>query len=401
MTLMHPTPMFTVIPPSAWPARPAPWHFSLLKEIEACPRQWALSTATFSELWDGSGYPPAVNTRALTGQVIHAAIRSVCVALGDAGCRQARDASAIEVLRTMGGFTVILRETINLIVDRHRSNPRLRDTLERVQSDLLQEIPTMRQQVQQHLHRLSLMPRQAPGSGAPLGGALGFGSYHELRLRAQSLAFVGIVDLLQIEDGQCTIWEFKTGAPDERHEEQLRTYALLWAEDKNRNPHGIPVHRMMLSYSHHAQELQPPNPTDLAMLRAELVKRIDDATGAIDENPPKAHPAPEQCRFCDVRQLCPEYWVARATWQQGDGNAWGDVEVRIGASRGPRSWDAVVLVAWGVQKGATVVLVLAHASSGASLREGMHVRLLNVRQTEVDGVITMGISTVTEIFSID
>jgi CRISPR/Cas system-associated exonuclease Cas4 (RecB family) len=398
---MPPTPMFTIIEPKAWPAPPSAWHFSLLKEIETCPRQWALSAAAFPDLWDGSGYPPAVNTKALTGQVIHATISRVCVALAHAGCKQAGDANAVEALRTMGGFTAILRETIDRIIDRHRTNPRLCHTIERVRNDLLQEIPTMRQQVQRHLHRVTLMPRRPSATGAPGGGSLREGSYHELHLRAESLGFIGIVDLLQIESGQCTIWEFKTGAPDDRHTEQLRTYALLWAEDKNRNPDGIPVRRMMLSYNHHVQELQPSDPSGLLALRAELAKRISAAASAIRDDPPQAHPDPERCRFCDVRQLCPEYWAARATWHEDEGREWGDVEARIGASRGPRSWDAVVIVATGIPKGTPVVLVLAHTSSGASLCNGMQVRLLNVRQAEIDGAITIGISTVTEIFSID
>ena len=393
--------MFTVINPKSWPTPPVSWNFSLLKEIETCPRQWALSAAAYPELWGGLGYPPANNPRALAGQAIHAAVSNVCAALSDAGCTEAFDVRAVGVLRKMGGFTEILGGTIDRIVDRHRANPRLRDSIERLRSDLRQEIPAMRQQVQRHLNRVSLIPRRPHATGIPNVGALREGSYHELRLRSEGLAFTGIVDLLQIENGQCTIWEFKTGVPDNQHAEQLRTYALLWAEDKTRNPNGTPVGRMILSYDHQVQELYSPDAAALATLGAGLSSRIKAAVSEISDHPPKAHPAPEYCRFCNVRQLCPEYWAARATWQQDEGSAWVDVEVRIGASRGPRSWDAIVLAGTGHPKGTSVALLLAHASSDVSLQEGKQVRMLNVRQGEADGVPTIGISSVTEIFGLD
>ncbi|MGD0779140.1 MAG: PD-(D/E)XK nuclease family protein [Candidatus Solibacter sp.] len=391
--------MFTVITPKAWPAPPAPWHFSVLKEIEACPRRWALSAAAFPDVWEGVGYPPAVNSKALAGQVIHAVVSLACVALADAGCSRLRDAAAVEVLRRMGGFTNVLRQTIDRIIDRHRKNPRLRYSLDHVRNDLLQEIPAMRQQVQQHLQRVTLIPRRSPVTGRG-GGPLREGSYHELRLRAEDLDFVGIIDLLQLEDGHCTIWEFKTGAPDERHTEQLRTYGLLWASDKNRNPDGLPVHRLVLSYDHHVQELRPADTGMMATVLADLHKRVLAAAATIRDHPPVARPSPEHCRFCDVRHLCPEYWAALTTWREDERSAWVDVELRVGTARGPRSWDAHLLVAPGRTQETPVVLVVAHTSSTASLSAGLHARLLNVRQSEADGVPIIAISALTEIFSI-
>ena len=97
--------MFTVINPKSWPTPPVSWNFSLLKEIETCPRQWALSAAAYPELWGGLGDPPANNPRALAGQAIHAAVSNVCAALSDAGCTEAFDVRAVGVLRKMGGFT--------------------------------------------------------------------------------------------------------------------------------------------------------------------------------------------------------------------------------------------------------------------------------------------------------
>src|SRR4051794_21748091 len=105
--------MFTITAPKAWPEPPSPWYFSVLMQIERCPRRWALSSAAFPELWDGKGFPPALNSRALAGQVIHDVIGIVSLAMADAGCSHARDAAAVDVLRKMGGFNVLLRDSID------------------------------------------------------------------------------------------------------------------------------------------------------------------------------------------------------------------------------------------------------------------------------------------------
>lgn len=388
--------MFTITSPRAWPAPPSPWNFSVLKEVEACPRRWALSSAAFPELWDGAGYPSAVNAKALAGQVIHAVVGQVSLAIADAGCSHVRDPTAIEVLRKMGGFSLLLRTAIDGIIERQRTNPRVQDTLELLRNDLLQEMPGMRQQIQQHLQHIILIGRRSVSFGG--GGPLGEGSYHELRLHAELLDFVGIIDLLQIAQGHCTIWEFKTGLPDDRHLEQLRTYALLWTEDKHRNPNQMPIRRLVLSYGQNVNELAPPDANGLAALRTQLHDRIRNAIASVSSEPPVARPSTDNCKFCGVRHLCAEYWAALPTWQEDDRQGWIDLEVRVGAVRGPRSWDAHVIVGGGNDKGTPVVLIMANTSPAGPVDEGMQVRLLNVRQNVVDGMTLIAISAFSEIF---
>lgn len=388
--------MFTITAPKTWPAPPSLWTFSLLKQVEDCPRRWALAAAAFPELWDGAGYPRALNAKALAGQIIHSVVGQVSLAIADAGCSHVRDAAAIDVLRKMGGFSLLLRAAINGVIERHRTNPRVRDTLELLRKELVQDMPAMRQQIQQHLQWVTLVERRSTGLGGR--GPLGEGSYHELWLRAELLDFVGIIDLLQIAHGECTIWEFKTGRPDDRHVEQLRTYALLWTEDKHRNPNQLPIGRLVLSYGQDLKELVPPDANGLAALRTQLHDRIRDAIALVSRDPPIARPSTDHCTFCDVRHLCAEYWAALPTWQEYDRQGWIDVEVLVGAVRGPRSWDADVIVGGGNEKGPPVVLIMASTSPARLLEEGMQVRLLNIRQSFVDGMTLIAISAFSEIF---
>ena len=46
-----------------WPEPPKFWSFSSLREAKACPRRYALSRATYSEIWDKRGYPDRVGDR--------------------------------------------------------------------------------------------------------------------------------------------------------------------------------------------------------------------------------------------------------------------------------------------------------------------------------------------------
>ncbi len=390
--------MFTITLPKAWPGVPSPWNFSALHEIEDCPRRWALSSAAFPELWDGHGYPPALNARALAGQIIHAVVGMVSLALADAGCPHVGDAAAVDVLRKMGGFTLLLREEIDRTIDRHRTNPRAKPIIDQLRDDLLKEMPAMRQQIQQHLWRVNLIVRRAPALSGK--GPLGEGSYNELRLRAETLDFVGVVDLLQIAHGRCTIWEFKTGLPDDRHAEQARTYALLWMEDNRRNPNHLPIQQLVLSYGRDVRELAPPDASGFVTIRSQLQERVVRAAGSIRSDPPIARPSPDHCRFCDVRHLCADYWATLPTWRDDGTQSWIDLELRVGSVRGPRSWDADLLVAVGNPKRTPVVVTMANASPGRSLTEGTHVRLLNVRQNVVDDVALIAISAFSEIFII-
>ena len=49
-------------PPDTWPEPPREMSVSSLRAIESCPRRWALSTASYPNLWRGIGYPAADST---------------------------------------------------------------------------------------------------------------------------------------------------------------------------------------------------------------------------------------------------------------------------------------------------------------------------------------------------
>ena len=90
--------------PLHWPEPPTTWSFSVLQQVEACPRRWALSAAPYAGVWKGRGYPPMPNSKALCGQVVHNCLGVLAKAFTNAQCSNTRDdGTAVGVLRSLGG----------------------------------------------------------------------------------------------------------------------------------------------------------------------------------------------------------------------------------------------------------------------------------------------------------
>ena len=92
----------------------------------------------------------------------------------------------------------------------------------------------MREEVQHYLHRMALAPRTRSGSGSGGEGpryTRSVGSHPEATLQADDLRLWGRVDLLTVGHAKVDITDYKTGAENESHLDQLRFYAVLWDQD--------------------------------------------------------------------------------------------------------------------------------------------------------------------------
>lgn len=358
---------------------------SALGEIEACPRRWALTSADYPDLWDRRGYPPRLFIASLTGSVVHLALETVTKALVRGGCTSVEDAGAVLVMRGLGGYTKLINDCVQRILNRFADNPRAAPILEVALRSLRSRIPEMRAEAQSLLGRVKLH-----GGVAPLGAAistkdsrrtpLGPGTYPELELHAPCIGWRGTADLLTISDSTCEIVDFKTGAPGEAHQFQVRVYALLWSRDSELNPTARAIDRLTLSYRAGDVRVDPPNPTDLDALERELLDRRQAALKALRANPPEARPGVENCRYCAVRHLCEEYWqpaTARALGAADSNRApFMDLQVSIVARHGPSSWNGVVEVSQSVAAGKQIVLRTAAPEVGFGI--GDRIRVLNV-----------------------
>ena len=182
--------------PRKWPDPPSEMSVSALRELEACPRRWALTAADYPELWDRRGYPPKIQLSALAGTVVHLAVEEVTKALVYAGCASAQSAQAVSVMRELGGYSTLLGSCIHSVLASHDNNPRAAHLLEAAARTLNTQVPDMRAHLQALLGRVRLdrtsTGRDGKGTGAgKRRGPLGPGVYPELEVRARDIGWRG------------------------------------------------------------------------------------------------------------------------------------------------------------------------------------------------------------------
>jgi hypothetical protein len=358
---------------------------SALKEIESCPRRWALMSADYPDLWAKRGYPPRLLVAGLRGNVVHIALETVAKALSRAGCTSVHDGRAVQVMRDLGGYSKVLNDCVHLVQEQLTSNPRAAKMLDAALRSLRCQIPEMRAQAQGLLNRVNLHAATAETTSHPTGrGRLGPGTYTELELRAPGIGWRGRADVVTVSEASCEILDFKTGVCDESHVFQIRVYALLWSRDLELNPSSRRADKLTLAYEGASVHIDAPTPSELESLESELIDRRKAATADVGRRPPEARPSVDNCRFCSVRQLCEDYWQSQRFVGPDAGApdaSFADLEVSIGRRHGNSSWDATVKKSCAAPEGASILLRMATPSP--EIREHDRIRVLDAHLSEI------------------
>lgn len=325
-----------------WPEPPEVWSYSSLRDAEECPLRYQLRRAEYPGLWNQRGYPDRPLVPALIGDVIHRCVEILLREFHNQGCSDVNDPCSVAILREIGGYSALVRRVIHDRLNTFAGNPRASRVLDQVRTNLNARVPEIRQRVQLLISGLNIEPAPAPVSGDSQGPAqrrvLEVGSHPEVWLEAPLLRFAGKADLISVSAEAASITDFKTGARHESHDNQLRTYALLWAQDRDANPDDIPVERLTLCYPDQDVDVDPPSADELQELAERLQSRIENVRLSLQERPPPAT-LPESCYICPVRHLCDAYWSsARST---DTAAAFGDFQVHVVSRNGPRSWNVL------------------------------------------------------------
>ncbi|MES2210081.1 MAG: PD-(D/E)XK nuclease family protein [Chloroflexota bacterium] len=295
-----------------WPDPPRLLSVSSLAQLESCPRRWSLEHADYEDRGLGRGFPRRPSAAVLGGRAAHCALERIARAAGDAGA--ARATALVDVLRSLGGITAVIAGCVRDELARESANPRAAPRLEALDAGLRQRTDDLRLLVQQAL-RLQAQAPEPETQGSELGaaphdrGALGYGYHPEVELRPPSMDWVGYADAIRLGPDVCEIVDYKTGAPSDEHEAQLRAYALLWARDPVVNPSGRLADSLVLAYPNGAHSVRAPGPAELGEIAADLEIRGLRALGGLDRDPPEARVEAVGCRFCDVKALCSDYWL--------------------------------------------------------------------------------------------
>ncbi len=381
------------------PDAPALWSYSSLKAVETCPRRYVLSRATYTDLWDRSGYPEVPSPAALFGDVVHDSLEAIVRALAAHGCTSASGPEAIGVLRELGGYSEVAKAMLAKRLTQLYDNPRLAGGgRERLQDQLEHRIPEAREEVQYYLHRMTLVPRQGADSGSGSGAvssryARGVGSHPEATLQAENLRVWGRIDLLTVGQVQVDITDYKTGTEDESHFDQLRFYAVLWDQDNVSNSSRTPLGTLTASYPRREITIEAPDAAQVQTLVDQLSARVTTADELVRSDEPVARPG-DHCTFCAVRPLCSAYWPTTpdpATLKRG---TWFDFEGTVVERNGIKSWWLNDLSA---EKNP---LLLRTTSAHHMFEPGQRLRLLGLRRDEdpeADAVVAV-LTQVSEAF---
>lgn len=315
--------IWTVRRPRTLAQVPESMSFHFLTGAEQCPRSTALRHGNYPDLWNKNGYPRKPHLAALSGQIVHLVVRKIALELASGGCASLQEAKAVQILKNLGGYTKLIVQSTDAVLNNLVGNPRMESVREHISSRLRARVAQIREQVQVFVARLrwhektiaaSLLDTPVVASSNVPGNTrkpLGFGTHFEVELRDEQLGWKGIADLLSISEDDCAITDFKTGERSERHEFQVRIYALLWARDNELNPSGRRATRLVLSYSQGEHDVacldDVREENDLA---ADLRTRTAAVRQALQSPEPKANVSEENCRTCEVRHLCNEYWGA-------------------------------------------------------------------------------------------
>jgi hypothetical protein len=388
---------------------PSFWSYSTLKEIEACPQRYVLSRASYPDLWAGDGYPSRPSPNSLFGEVVHEALDTLVKVLIRAGCESLATPAAVGILKPLGGIPAAVKMAMELRLSTLEANPRLNsEAFQRLARSLGDRSEDARAVVQEFLSRLSFPDAPISADERVTGGSnttgppfrrrpATTGTHSEITLVDEELRLIGRIDLLTVGEDDVRILDYKTGAPDPGHVEQVNLYALLWGRDHVVNPHELPVGQLTIAYPNDYVDVGPDERGDVTALQHQLRLRVASADNMADEVLPEARPAPELCRFCPVKGLCGTYWsrIVPNPASVADGE-WFDFEGVVGSPNGVRS-------RWMMASGSgEKQLLLRTPPSAPRLVEGDRVRLLGIRleeDQEADAIVAV-MSTSTEVLTL-
>ena len=404
---VDPADFWHVMEPTHWPDPPDWSSVSTQLEIEECPRRWALKAASYPFEWGGNGYPPKFRPASEQGTIIHRALELIMNAFVAAGIPSVADPLAVAVLKELGGYSKIIGETIETVLENHVKNPRDVLSLVEHRRKLLSAGPVMRESVQSILSNVSLRggvpPERQRQSQArvPSQGRVPLtnGSRTEMALYARRIDWKGKADLVTVDENSCEIVDFKSGAFKSAHEVQIRTYAALWFLDDELNPNRRRADRLRLLYPTQTCEVPAPSEAEIEAIARDLVNRRQVSAQELAAVPPTARPSEASCSFCEVRHLCDPYWhSALGAHERGT----IDLQIEILAIHGPASWDAVVT---GTPQAVPHSRVLVRARHQQGFRPGDRVRILgvglamDVEDASAPGIVIMHPSS--EVYRLD
>ena len=298
--------------------------WSQLTGLESCALRWALSNATYKDIWDRRGYPRRFSIQQLRGLVIHGAIDAILKNFRLNRCFDLRSSEAVELLRAQGGFNGVLRESIQRQMLMVEESPRMRDLSDYIRRKLESLLESMTTIVKRKIGQaytssgeLELEPEYQAPEPPEVAQGLGFGIHSEVRLKSEKMGWIGDADQIILTRETCEIVDSKTGKRKDEHSDQLMAYAAIWSQDENNNPLGRLADRLTVSYDDGDVLIEGPIQEDVDQWVEQMKQRTETVRDSLAVMPPIANPSYENCGLCPVKQLCEIYWMPDTQYHLG------------------------------------------------------------------------------------
>ena len=215
--------------PTSWATHPDRYSFSSLQAIDACPRKWQL---LHSEWGQHGRFPQRPHPKALEGTIVHEAIELLVRALSKRGLPSITSPAFREAVAEVDFWGYFAREVDrwNVRLARHpRSGPYyvLRTPPRELANRAIRLFREQYTPLDGDPQRAKSITDE-PESLEPMALLNLRGAVSEIDVSHPELPFHGIIDLVELADGDVQLVDFKTGKQKDEHKLQLQLYGVLW-----------------------------------------------------------------------------------------------------------------------------------------------------------------------------
>ena len=299
--------------PSEWATPPKKYSFASLKQITECPLGWQLQNSKYDGM---DRYPSRPNPAAVEGSIVHSLLEKLFRSLA---CHGMPFIGSDAFQKCVSEIDINL--TISRLIRDHEErialNPRghgfqLRSSIQQLRNKVVQifrdQYDKIRQNTPTSIIRYSYnAPKKQTichVADNDISALLHKNKVlTELKLEHKTLPFVGIIDFVWLDDENIKISDFKSGSYRYDHREQVLMYTLLLKSHL-----GYLPKEAFIVYPDKSERVEiDDNIVNKAFF--DLSDKIINAKRELNTVPAKAI-LNDNCQYCQVRQLCDQYWVS-------------------------------------------------------------------------------------------
>jgi hypothetical protein len=372
------------------------WSSSTLKEVEECPKRFALRRASFPEIWSRAGFPNRISAAQVKGIVVHEVVSMIMKSVQNSS--ELAEKSVMSFLKERGGYLELLKFILEKELLSANSNPRAELMVEAIKREILADLSELRGQVQYFVKEsINKLPTASSRVENEEINEMPSTTFQILPINSEykivdsEFPIEGYLDLLLTNENIDHIIDYKTSKTiHDEYWDQLSLYSWLWYRSAKNLRKGDC--RIEVISGANLSESRVIKIEDLPAIQMNVLDRIKNAelsiTGEI-----VAKPSMDSCKFCAVKVMCNPYWSMNEN--QSTEAKWSDMRIRTIGNLGGNAWSVSIL-----SDGTPAMLIVGDRDDG-SIEIGQELRLLNAYKNEDEETgVVIRLSQNSEIFRV-